>query len=154
MTKYQVAIFYDNIHPKNQAELSTFASQNTVLKLLLPFFIILTIAFRPLMPFLDYAVNYRIIVEQKCENRAKPELGCNGKCYLSKEFAKIVDHAPKQNSASGNIFAGLGDIFLVADLFGVEFPNFTTKENQTPNHFHVSLYYYSGNENIFHPPLV
>lgn len=43
--------------------------------------------FRPLMPYVDYYMNYDYIAEQLCENRNKPVLACNGKCYLSKELA-------------------------------------------------------------------
>lgn len=44
--------------------------------------------FRPLIPLAEYAVNYNYIVNTLCANRSKPELHCNGKCYLSKELAK------------------------------------------------------------------
>lgn len=44
--------------------------------------------FRPLIPLAEYAVNYDYIVNTLCVNKTKPELHCNGKCYLSKELAK------------------------------------------------------------------
>lgn len=44
--------------------------------------------FRPLIPLAEYAVNYNYIVNTLCVNKSKPELHCNGKCYLSKELAK------------------------------------------------------------------
>ncbi len=44
--------------------------------------------FRPLIPLAEYAVNYDYIVNSLCVNKSKPELHCNGKCYLGKELAK------------------------------------------------------------------
>ncbi len=44
--------------------------------------------FKPLWPVVDYVSNYEYIVNVLCENRDKPELKCNGKCYLTKQLAK------------------------------------------------------------------
>lgn len=48
--------------------------------------------FRPVMPVVEYIVNYDYISTVLCENVAKPELSCNGKCHLAKEFDKTLDH--------------------------------------------------------------
>ena len=41
---------------------------------------------QPMYPVLDYLVNYDYIAEQLCENRDKPVLACNGKCYLGEQL--------------------------------------------------------------------
>ncbi|WP_228451288.1 hypothetical protein [Chryseobacterium sp. ON_d1] len=46
---------------------------------------------RPLVPLMEYAVNYDYIVKVLCINKDRPEIHCNGKCYLSKELAKTSD---------------------------------------------------------------
>lgn len=43
---------------------------------------------RPLWPIVEYLTNYSYIVEVLCENRDRPELDCDGKCYLSKLLAE------------------------------------------------------------------
>lgn len=43
---------------------------------------------KPLWPVVDYIANYDYIVNVLCENIDKPEMECDGKCYLSKELAK------------------------------------------------------------------
>lgn len=53
---------------------------------------------RPIMPFLDYMVNYDYIAEALCENRDKPYLECNGKCYLEKELAAAGHDNHEHNS--------------------------------------------------------
>lgn len=58
---------------------------------------------KPLWPVLDYAANYNYIVSELCENRDKPEMECNGKCYLIKELAKEAsdnDNNPLNNKVS------------------------------------------------------
>lgn len=46
---------------------------------------------RPLVPLVEYAVNYDYITKVLCINKARAEVHCNGKCYLSKELAKTND---------------------------------------------------------------
>lgn len=43
---------------------------------------------RPLLPFLEYYVNYEYISEVLCINKDKPMSNCNGTCYLSKQLKK------------------------------------------------------------------
>ena len=44
---------------------------------------------RPLIPIIEYHVNYDYIVNILCENKDRPYLECNGKCYLKKQLRKI-----------------------------------------------------------------
>jgi len=44
---------------------------------------------RPVMPIIEYHANYDYISSVLCENRDKPYLECNGKCYLEKQLKKI-----------------------------------------------------------------
>jgi len=44
---------------------------------------------RPLIPIMEYYANYNYIVTELCENKDKPFLECNGKCYLAKEIKKV-----------------------------------------------------------------
>ena len=72
---------------------------------------------RPLLPLLEYAVNYKQISTEFCINKANLEMSCNGKCYLMKELAKNSDQHPKQNHKPGTIFTNAADNFVVAELF-------------------------------------
>lgn len=53
--------------------------------------IALLMLIKPILPVVDYIVNYDYIANQLCENKAKPELKCNGKCHLMKELAKASE---------------------------------------------------------------
>jgi len=43
---------------------------------------------RPLVPIIEYHSNYDYIANVLCENRDRPYLECNGKCYLEKQLNK------------------------------------------------------------------
>jgi len=57
---------------------------------------------RPLLPFLDYFVNYEYIGEVLCINNDKPISTCNGKCYLSQQL-KETQETEKQNKKTPTI---------------------------------------------------
>ena len=87
------------------------------------------------LPMIEYAVDYRRIVAEKCENKAKPELECNGKCYLSKQIVKQA--VPETTEAGANI--------VVLNL-GID-PHFSI-EASTPLSFKYSELFLSQN-NMF-----
>ena len=47
----------------------------------------------PALPVIDYLVNYNYIVKELCENRDKPLLACNGKCYLENQVKEQLNHS-------------------------------------------------------------
>jgi hypothetical protein len=51
---------------------------------------------RPLLPYLDYFLNYEYISEVLCINKEKPMSICNGKCYLSQKL-KEAQKTEKQD---------------------------------------------------------
>lgn len=51
-------------------------------------FVAVLMLLKPLWPLAEYVVNYDYIIENLCENRDKPQLNCDGKCYLAKQLAK------------------------------------------------------------------
>ena len=56
----------------------------------------LLVLLQPALPVLEYLVNYDYIVNELCENRDKPILTCNGKCYLGDQVEKQLDRGPDQ----------------------------------------------------------
>ena len=44
---------------------------------------------KPLVPIMEYYANYDYIKTILCENRDKPYLECNGKCYLQKQLNEV-----------------------------------------------------------------
>ena len=113
------------------------------------FFIVFTIAIRPVLPLVNYVVNYDYIAKDLCENRTVENSYCKGKCYVAKEFSKTE----KQNNNNQNIkIAGL-DAFVSSDIFtcsNVQYFELSVKNLfSSGNRFYDSEYF----SRIFHPPL-
>ncbi|SHJ89010.1 hypothetical protein SAMN05444371_0084 [Epilithonimonas mollis] len=109
------------------------------------------IALRPVMPLIDYAVNYNYITKNLCENRAKKEMDCKGKCYLAKELSKSSQNSAKQDQLKLSVFSELftvGDVFIVLNNI-----NFNLK-NLKQDSFLSQFYTFSLTSRIFRPPLV
>ena len=56
------------------------------------FIVVFLILAKPVIPVLDYIINYDYIAKELCENKAKPQMHCNGKCHLMKELAKAAEN--------------------------------------------------------------
>ncbi|TDX84119.1 hypothetical protein [Epilithonimonas xixisoli] len=122
------------------------------MKVFITFFVIFSLALRPLMPLMNYAVNYKFISKNLCENKKKPELLCNGKCYLKKEIAKSSTDQSKNDSRI-NISA-LADTFIINETFTFSSNDFILIENLKINSDFSTSYNFSLFSQIFHPPLV
>ncbi|KAA0128722.1 hypothetical protein FY557_07520 [Chryseobacterium sp. SN22] len=118
------------------------------MKFFISIFIIFTIALRPVLPLIDYAVNYEYIVDNLCENRDIPQSTCKGKCYLEKELSKTE----KQSNNGQNVkLAGL-DVFLSHDVLSFSVNRFDV-ENQKIKSGSTDFYTSEYHSRIFHPPL-
>ena len=53
--------------------------------LLIALFVLL-IGFRSLIPFTVFISTQEKIIDEYCINKERPEMQCNGKCYLSKQL--------------------------------------------------------------------
>lgn len=50
--------------------------------------LILIMMVKPLWPIAEYIINYDYIATNLCENKNRPQLQCDGKCYLTKMLAE------------------------------------------------------------------
>ncbi|AYN00468.1 hypothetical protein [Chryseobacterium sp. 3008163] len=119
------------------------------MKFLLSFFIIFTIAIRPVLPLVNYAVNYDYIAKNLCENRKIIESDCKGKCFVKKELAKTE----KQSNNGQNVKISGLDVFLYNEIlsFSEQSPSEIQLKNLNSDYIdsHTSEYFFR----IFHPPL-
>lgn len=46
---------------------------------------------RPVFPYLEYSLNKDFIVAVLCLNKDKPELHCEGTCYLDEQLKKVSE---------------------------------------------------------------
>ncbi|AMA49650.1 hypothetical protein B0A78_05150 [Flavobacterium columnare NBRC 100251 = ATCC 23463] len=78
------------------------------------------ILLRPVMPVIDYVVNYNYIAEVLCVNKDKPTLECNGKCHLMKELAKVSE-TEKPTPDKKNNLSERYEILFCQSIFEFEF---------------------------------
>ncbi|MBK9511602.1 MAG: hypothetical protein IPO04_20235 [Cytophagaceae bacterium] len=102
--------------------------------------------------FLDYQLRKDFIVKNYCVNKNRPEMHCDGKCYLAKQLKKAQE---KEEKEATNDF--------LTKFFGVE--GFTKTENfrnffeqqayfaqSIKNYFYLDKVISTDNASIFHPP--
>lgn len=119
-----------------------------VMKYILSIFLIFYLAFKPLMPILDYAVNYEYISKVLCINKDKPALHCNGKCYVTKELAKS---SQEDSSKTKNQTQKIIDFYIPTEISEIQF---LEKEFFTKISFiYKKDYAYLFLTHIFHPPI-
>ena len=106
---------------------------------------------KPVLPVLEYVVNYEYISKVLCINKDKPKMQCNGKCHLMKELAKASD-AEKPLSSDKKGTAPILDVIIFEEIKSFEMATvfFDTKEKINP--YYSNLYFHLNSASIFHPP--
>ena len=118
------------------------------MRTLISIFLLMVLALRTAMPILDYAVNYQFISTQLCENKSKPELRCNGKCYVKKELAKS-----SQNTSAKELKIQIFDITIPEENILLNNLKKEVTERKSIS-FHFNFHFQSYYKEFFHPPLV
>jgi hypothetical protein len=95
---------------------------------------------------ISYAFNKTFITKEFCVNKAKPEMKCNGKCYLKKQLAQQEE---KQNNNPVS-FEKLPDIFWAANTFDFSQQLFPVTIHQFSNS--PILQFSNFPNSFFHPP--
>ena len=90
------------------------------------------------------------MIEQFCENKAKPELNCNGNCHLSKELSKQIQKNVNQEKHSLNISIYLPNAFNEIESIHIKHP----KLKKEYISFYSNNYHFLGITNFLHPPQV
>ena len=115
---------------------------------LLLFVYVLT-PFRIALPYLSYKINYQYIATQLCENKAKPQMACNGKCYLSKQI-KLQEE--KENKLPVSIIKNIKETVLFCSLLNIELPSININIKNLLVSLYKQQFYTSPQASIFQPP--
>lgn len=112
-------------------------------------FTVMLHSFSNLLIIGGYYINKNYIAENLCENKAKPELQCEGKCHLTKQLKASEektgeDNPPVFEESTPLMYCHTNDIRLspLPDnpaFFGL---------------FQNSFYSYTSADDIFHPPQI
>lgn len=99
-----------------------------------------------LFVFMGFEVNQKYIAAELCENRDKPQMHCNGKCYLMKKLKQAQDKEQKQERQSQK--TQMLDALIVKPLV---FKQYSLAEIKFHIPFSTGIPQ-SIKNSIFHPP--
>jgi len=120
------------------------------MKIVISILLLLVMSIRSVLPLIDYAVNYDYISTQLCENKAKPELLCNGKCFVKKELTKSSEN---QNCKENKVQILKADVFLAQDFLSFSV-NYVQEKTENVFHENCNFHHQQFFRKFFHPPLV
>jgi hypothetical protein len=104
----------------------------------------------------NFHFNQNEITRMECENKNKPELKCNGKCYLAKQLKKAESQLEGKKQESTRSIQNLK--WLESSVFHcLDFPEITTVQavfSSAEKHtfFDINFYEYQDVRSCFHPP--
>lgn len=103
--------------------------------------------FSKLGVLINYEINKDYIASVLCVNRDKPEMHCEGQCYLRKQLHRDEQHKQQDNGITGNKIEIA--LFCATDLHFFTFDLRTDKCAFSPV---LIPHYQSPYFHIFHPP--
>ncbi|MGG7037026.1 MAG: hypothetical protein ACI7YS_17800 [Flavobacterium sp.] len=116
--------------------------------------IVFILFMKPVLPVLEYALNYDYIANVLCENKEKKEMKCNGKCHLMKELAKASENEkPISSDKKDNTKHEIEVLFFLEPSI-TEVNQFLSSTNFKINHNYSNFYSFLNGCSEFHPPAV
>lgn len=103
-----------------------------------------------------YKLDQNRIAREKCENKARPKLKCNGKCYLAKQLKKL-EAEQKKNDSTGksNPYSSKTETqFALWHVPSVVTEFLATNQQRKTNHYYSGRILNPLESSIFHPPCV
>jgi hypothetical protein len=116
------------------------------------FLLALFIVLKPVIPVLEYVVNYEYIAKVLCVNKAKPKMECNGKCHLMKELAKTSE-SETPISSNKKIASHELEILFFEEIKSFKITSIFCDKKQIANNNYSNLYYYLNSVSVFRPPI-
>ena len=96
--------------------------------------------------YAGFELNKDYIAAKLCENRDKPWLHCNGRCYFMKKIKQVQESEKNdERQSQKNLFQ---EVFLISAT-SIKFHTRLLRKITTPYHFAASSALQSG---IFQPP--
>lgn len=106
---------------------------------------------KPVLPVIDYVVNYDYISTVLCINKAKPKLQCNGKCHLMKELAKTSE-SETPISSNKKIASHELEVLFFEEIESFKIISIYLDDKQKINSNYSNFYSYLNSILVFRPP--
>jgi hypothetical protein len=106
---------------------------------------------KPVLPVMDYVVNYDYISGVLCVNKAKPKMECNGKCHLMKELAKTSENE-KPISSDRKMAPQQFEVLFLEEIKSFKIAPICFSNKQKINSDYSNLYFHLNSASVFRPP--
>lgn len=116
------------------------------------FILCVTMLLKPVLPVVEYIVNYNYVSTVLCVNKAKPAIACNGKCHLMKELAKASEQEKPLSQDKKHTTTEVTDLFFFQDN-AFTLPAFYPAVKPALNCLYVSHSYSCTSGAVFRPPI-
>lgn len=106
---------------------------------------------KPVIPVVEYAINYEYISKVLCVNKEIPKMHCNGKCHLMKELAKASENEkPISSDKKSSVQEHEILFFQPISNLKIESISYSTFSKNTSEY--SNLYSFTEGYSTFHPP--
>lgn len=78
--------------------------------------------------YAEFKANQKYIAATLCENRDKPQMHCEGKCFLMKKLKEAQEKEKKQEEASQK--KGIQDVFILTSSIALSFYEVSPKKTK------------------------
>ncbi|MPR33437.1 hypothetical protein [Salmonirosea aquatica] len=103
--------------------------------------------------YLDFELRKEFIIDNFCVNKDRPELHCDGKCYLAIRLAAVQKQ--EQQQAERNFMFKLLENITDCQTFFASFsaPDYAFDEQVPSSFYYVSSFFPNASlSGVFHPP--
>lgn len=103
-----------------------------------------------------YKIDQNRIAQENCENKARPKLKCNGKCYLAKQLKKL-EAEEKKNDSTGksNPYSSKAEThFFTWNEPKAMIKHIDNNQQSKGKHYYKGRILNPLSSSIFHPPCV
>ena len=103
----------------------------------------------------NFYMNQKEIAAIECVNKSRPEMHCNGKCYLAKQLQKAEDNLnakkEKNNQSLSHLKVIEGSLFIPNEILYFQLNSFFIPKEKSIYNYN-QCYDLLSCEAIFHPP--
>ena len=112
----------------------------------------LALFLKPIIPVIDYVVNYHYISTVLCENKDKPKLKCNGKCQLMRGLAKASNEEKPINSDKKSNLKQEIEVLFFQPIKSLVIEKIYFQKTTSISNNYSNLYSHLNSCSVFHPP--
>jgi len=101
-----------------------------------------------------FKLDQKRIAEEKCINKTRPMLNCNGQCYLAKQLRKIeLEETKKSSTNKNNPYIQKVDIqYLEPTKIAIISEQYLINNDSSVHFYYSEIELSTLKQSVFHPP--